>query len=418
MKNYREIADAVFERSEAVIKKRKERNKKVIASLVSVAVCLALIVAIPTVMKFSENPDETTGGLNDTKPVSDTPPFVESTVSSLEELNRPYKDISFVSPEIGYAWRWEERTVYEQYTFFEINGIKYSGRRREVGAGNIGEKVGSETLSGYASHPNDSPSGVHYREFDVFEIKNISSEKLLAVQMDGKYYAFLADSSTPPATFGDFLDDYGLIETLKLGRFTKKYSGEDDKYFRLNDDAYIWDVLNSCKEAASIGTGLWTSQNYISFTVTSDALGVYKHVMYVSEDGYLWTNAFDYAYLYNIGKDAAGKIISHALENSKEAKFEPYYNSIIGKVIEIADDYILVNDSVRCENPEDGISFKVMLDNLRISRYVISGVIGLNSTVRIEYEGGIDVENGYEIHGAFSAAEAIIAENGDVLIPE
>ncbi len=412
MKNYKEIADTVFERSEAVIKKRKERSKRIVVSIGSIAVCLVLIVAIPTVISFSENPDETTGGL------SDTLPFVESMISSLEELNRPYKDISFILPEHGYLWRWEERTVYEQYTEFELNGIKYSGRRRKVGAGNIGKKIGSETLSGYASHPNDSPSGVHYREFDVFEIKNVSSEKLLAVQMDGKYYAFLADSRTPSATLGALLDDYSLQETLRLCRFTKKYAGEDDKCFSLNDDAYIWNVLNSCRNATLIANDIWNSRNYISFTVTSDALGVYKHVMYVSEDGYLWTNAFDYAYFYYIGEDAAGKIISHALGNSKEAKDEPYYSAVTGRVVEITDDYILVNDSILCEDPEDGISFKVMFNDLRVSRYFTSGVIGLNSTVRIEYEGGIDIENGYVIQGAVSAAEAIIAENGNVLIPE
>ena len=32
---------------------------------------------------------------------------------------------------------------------------------------------------------------------------------------------------------------------------------------------------------------------YISFTITSEALGVYKHAMYITEDGYFWTNAFN-----------------------------------------------------------------------------------------------------------------------------
>lgn len=44
--------------------------------------------------------------------------------------------------------------------------------------------------------------------------------------------------------------------------------------------------------------------------------------MYVTVDGYLWTNAFNYQYLFNIGEDAASKIIKYAKENSTEAEYE------------------------------------------------------------------------------------------------
>ena len=49
-------------------------------------------------------------------------------------------------------------------------------------------------------------------------------------------------------------------------------------------------------------------REYYSFTITSETLGVYKVAMYVTVDGYLWTNAFNYQYLFNIGEDAAGSL--------------------------------------------------------------------------------------------------------------
>ena len=92
-------------------------------------------------------------------------------------------------------------------------------------------------------------------------------------------------------------------------------------------------------------------REYYSFTITSETLGVYKVAMYVTVDGYLWTNAFNYQYLFNIGEDAASKIIKYAKENSTEAEYEPYQNTIVGKITEITDEYILLDDSILCANP-------------------------------------------------------------------
>ena len=131
--------------------------------------------------------------------------------------------------------------------------------------------------------------------------------------------------------------------------------------------------------------------------------------------GYLWTNAFDYQYLFNIGEDAAGKIIKYAKENSTEADYEPYRNTIVGKITEITDEYILLDDSILCTNPDDGITYKILLNDLRISRYAESGTIRVGENVQITYEGEIDESN--IIDSAISASDVVIS-GGDVLIPE
>lgn len=136
--------------------------------------------------------------------------------------------------------------------------------------------------------------------------------------------------------------------------------------------------------------------------------------MYVTEDGYLWTNAFNYQYLFNIGKEAAGKIIRYAKENSAKAKYEPYRNCVIGTITQITEEYILVDDSVLCNNPADRITYKVMLNDLRISRYVNYGVVKVGDTVQILYEGEIGEAN--TVTNAISASKATICSK-DVSFP-
>lgn len=74
-----------------------------------------------------------------------------------------------------------------------------------------------------------------------------------------------------------------------------------------------------------------------------------------------------------------------------------------------------MDDSVLCNNPADGITYKVMLNGLRISRYVNYGVVKVGDTVQISYEGEIDETN--TVTTATSASKATIS-NRDALIPE
>jgi len=68
-----------------------------------------------------------------------------------------------------------------------------------------------------------------------------------------------------------------------------------------------------------------------------------------------------------------------------------------------------------CKNPEDGATYKVLLNDLRISRYVDNEIVKVGDTVQIIFEGEIDDTN--TIDGAVSAYQVTIS-GGDVLIPE
>lgn len=330
-----------------------------------------------------------------------------------EGTNDRYKDHIIQAGESGIIWPWEYRTVYEQYIVFELDGVHYQSQGRAVSADLVSELVGTHTVVGY-----DEINGKTYtKDFEVYELKYADKSQFVAVKMDGKYYTFKKDYYAPPSNLGELLDWIDLSQAIELSRFSENGDSADKKHYALNDDDYIWEVLAGCRGAAFIDTSanVENGREYLSFTITSETLGVYKVAMYVTKDGYLWTNAFRYQYLFNIGEDAAGKIIKYAKENSTETEYEPYQKTVAGKIVEITDEYILIDDTVLCNDPADGITYKVLLNDLRISRYVDHEIVKVGSTVQITFESEIDEAN--TIDSAVSASEVTISR-GDVLIPE
>ena len=327
-----------------------------------------------------------------------------------------YKDI-IQAGESAIIWPWEYQTVYEQYTELELNSIKYISKGRAVSAELVRELIGTYTVVGY-DETNDKK---YTEDFEVYELKYADKSQFVAVKMDGKYYTFKKDEYAPPSNLGELFDLVDLPQVIELNRFSENGDGVDKKHHALSNDDYIWEVIAGCRDAAFVdeepGKETWSvhDREYLSFTVTSETLGVYRVAMYVTKDGYLWTNVFNYAYIFDIGEDAAGKIIEYAMENSTDADYEPYQNTVAGKVVEITDEYFLLDDTVICNDPADGTTYKILLNDLRITRYVNHEIIRVGGNVQITFEGEIDSQN--TIDSAISAANVMIS-GGDVLIPE
>ncbi len=372
----------------AECKKKKKNNWMKWGSL---AACFAVLVIAGAAILPSLLGGNTPGGSNDR-----------------------YKGHIIQAGESAIIWPWEYQTVYEQYTELKIDGVKYIGKGREVSASYVGDSIGNYTVVGY-DEINDGKK--YTEEFKVYKLKDVAQSQFIAVKMDGKYYVFKKDEYAPPSTLGELMELVDLSKAIELGRFSEGGDGPDDKHYELNSDDYIWSVLAECDGAVFVEDDKWMvhDREYLSFTITSEVLGVYRVAMYVTEDGYLWTNAFSYQYLFNIGEDAASKIIKYAKENSIEAEYEPYRNSVAGTITEITDEYILVDDSVLCNNPDDGIAYKVLLNDLRISRYVDHGIVEVGDTVQVTFESDLSTDN--TIADAIYISQAMIS-GGDVLIPE
>ena len=274
----------------------------------------------------------------------------------------------------------------------------------------IGDKIGNYNIVGYDGITDERPTVV----CAVYQLKNINQTQFIAVKITDSYYVFKNAVYNPPQTLGELFERVDLSQFLKLERFSENGDGPDAKHFVLNDDKYVWEVLSACKNAVFIDENevYWHpyDRDFISFTISSEALGIYKHSLLITADGYLKTNAFDWGYLYYIGEEATGKIIKYVKKNSTKTEYEPYSNSnsICGNIVEITDDYILVDDSILCKDEADGITYKILINDIRISRYVDKAVIKVGDTVQISYEGEIDEENSNTISNAFSISDVDI----------
>ncbi len=326
-----------------------------------------------------------------------------------------YKDFNIQAGNSAIIWPWKYQTVYERYTGLSLDNAEYRGKGSKISEELVGKLIGTHAIVGYDEITGEK----HTSDFEVYGLKYVDKSRYLAVKMDGSYYVFTNDKYAPPRTLGDLFGLVDFSKAIELNRFSENGDSLSENYSALNDDDFIWKILADCKDAAFVEDDQWTTEGreYISFTLTSESLGVYKVAMYVTADGYLWTNAFDWQYLFNIGKDAAGKIIKYAKENSEEVPYEPYRNSIAGKIIEITDEYILVDDSVLCKEATDGIAYKILINDIRISRYIDNDKIDVNDTVQITYDGEIDEQHSNTIDSALSIAKVIISD-GDAFIPE
>ena len=327
--------------------------------------------------------------------------------------NDRYKDVSIMTEQSMIVWPWERQPVFEKYTSVTIDGTAYRSHGRPVSEELLGDLIGTYTVTGFDQIKGDQYS----EEFEVYQLKYADKSQFVAVKMEGTSYTFKKGKYEPPRTLGELFELVDLSKAIELNRFSVNDDSPNKKYYTLRNDDYVWELLAGCENAPFVEDEKWVAHDreYYSFTVTSETLGVYKVALYVTVDGYLWTNAFDYQYLFQIGEETAGKIIQYAKENSIEAEYEPYRNTVVGKITKITDEYILLDDPILCTNPDDGITYKILLNDLRISRYAESGAIRVGENVQITYEGEIDESN--TIDSAISASDVILSD-GDVLIPE
>jgi len=68
----------------------------------------------------------------------------------------------------------------------------------------------------------------------------------------------------------------------------------------------------------------------------------------------------------------------------------------------------MVDDSVLCKDEAEGITYKILINDIRISRYIDKAIIKVNDTVQISYEGEIDKQNSNTISTAISISEVDI----------
>ena len=379
--------------SDAVTYKRASK-KKAIVKWSSIAACFMVMVMAAALI---------------------VPMFLGGDSISIGGIDRDYKGVISGS-EGDIEFPWEYKLTYEKYYTVKYNGNDYRTRARAINESMLGEVLGTCTAQGVDSYTDKT----YTETFDVRKINGVSEEKMIAVGMDNEYYVYFNDEVKCPATFGELLDAYNLSETLPLIKFSVNEGYKEKGYYQITDDEYIWQVLSECRNAEFYAENdKWSrgDRNYLSFTATSEELGVYKKVFYITEDGYVSTNVFNYSYVYYIGEDAANKIITHAKSNATEAEREQYEYTIAGTITEIGDGYVLIDDTVLCKDKNDGMVFKILTEDLIIRRYLECTNIKVGDTVAVKFQTEIVLGEDNTVSGAISMYKGKVTDSG-MAVPE
>lgn len=331
--------------------------------------------------------------------------------ASIDGIDRTYKNSVLSQSELGVQWPWEYKTVYEKFPTVTYNGRKYTTRSQPIRTALLDGSLGTCTADGYDIYTEQT----YTEQFELRSINGISPERMLAVGSNEHFYVYFSDTTEKPPLWGELLDTYSLMQTLRFDQFSVCESYREKGHYSLSDDTPIREILASCRDAKLSEGSDYPDRSqgtYLSFTATSEALGVYKRVFYVTSDGYISTNIFDYAYTYFIGTEAAEGILNYANANAVEVTPEPYEYSLAGLLTKIGDGYILVDDTPLCKNPKDGTVFKILTDDPRLRRCIVCTDIQIGDMVVVKWQGNNNDNADRVITGAHSMSRGILSDDG------
>ena len=310
-------------------------------------------------------------------------------IGGVERKYNRHFNKTFTETHLTYVW--EDMFDYERFSTVNYNGREYSADGTSINVSLLDEFLGARTLETL-----DDVNNICTIDSEIYTVKGVVKEKGIAIKLNDTYYLYKASEYIPPATFGQLISDYSLSENLTLPEYDLCSNYKEKGHYKLNDGADIWKLLLDCADAPYVETdNEWTFEDkkYYSFTASSTNLGIYKKVFAITVDGFIYTNIFDYSYVFEIGEEKAAEIISFAKENSEKAKADSYMPTFIGKIVEITDDYVLIDDSIRCKWRKSGIQVKILRSSPYFNREFLYKTFEVGDVVEVTFFGIIDDNN-------------------------
>ena len=332
-------------------------------------------------------------------------------------IERIYKTTAIVQETGAPVYPWEYLTEIERYTYMELSGTRYRTRAETIDRSFLGDMIGDAVFTSYDIYKDKEYSA----NKAVYTIQGIDPQELVAVELENAYCVFMKEEYSPPLDLGEFLESLALSENADLNYFIH-YSGENSNNTQtshtISDDSVIWEILSDCRSAPCMELERWFDNDIetVSFSVTSEKLGVYKHGFQISSDGYLSTNLMEWGYVFKIGEDAARQIIDYAEASSIPTEPQSYYNYLYGTYVGTEDGYLLIDDTVLCVKEKDGMIFRVPADDIRMSRVIDLGYVQVGDVVLVSFMGSIDRDT-LTVSEPVSLQKGILSD-GTILIEE
>ena len=449
MKTYEQMAKDVLHRRNESLAAQAKKNSVARRVALAASICIVtlgvtagvfggLILNRPDhpadpngpVLEIPTNPSEDTTNPSEstTTPPENTviPPVITITPPAsgvLWDDLRERNENHYMSTENWIEWGWEEMTDTERYTEMEFDGKTYSmmGTVKNY----LGEWLASGEAYGYDFNEGNTR---HSSPCEIYALTFSPTHHVVAVQFTGQSEVYRYEWKKPydpPATFGELLSDYNLPLSEMISLTSPGYQTADTSWpskYALSDadsDA-IWEILKECENAP-----LNRNYNYrynartdISFSITSEILGIQGRPFVVNQDGYILANLEQYAYKFYIGADTAQEIIDYVLTHmtGPVPPAQPY--EIVGVVTEIGDGYIKVDDSIMMKDPSEGLVFTITTEKKQLSR-VVKHLLQVGSHVAVSYDGRVNEENPLLVETATNIQVVEIdTEGGGYIIPE
>lgn len=401
--NTDDIIDALNEVDDTFIQNAREpkkriRRKALWISAGAVAACIGVVLLLPRMLRQTPHNDHIRHD-----GYCDCPGYQITATPAVGANLWNYKAFSLATRDSMIYFDWDCQSIAKQFSDVTYNNTEYSLRNSyhnedmKVSSSLVGEK-----LADYTAEVREYETGItHTMDCTLYEIAGVDPARFLAVQYAGEknaddYYVFHQKEFNPPATLGEFITSLNLTETLPLIKFS--YNTYDDYYSRerisethglsLEDSKVVWDMIS---EYASAGTRTNEEHGYkdnrITFSATSEALGLYNRSFALVADGYLSTNIDDYGYDYYLGEEAVAEIREYILAHKTEPP-KDRIDSIYGVVTEIEEDYLKIDDTILMINPENGLTFTVYAkDNTTVKSYLMSGQLEIGDHIEILHRG-------------------------------
>ncbi len=335
----------------------------------------------------------------------------------------PAQDIIIITPErykselygseSAVIWPWEYLTDAERYSEVSFEGITYQS------AGSLTDReriITDRPISCRASGYDLINDKTYSEELEAFEIKAVNLKKACAVRFGDEYCLYRQRDYDPPKTLGEFFDDYDLTNSLKLEYYHSCYNYSELEGRRLNDTDELISLIGKLSDAEFVEKQDWSLEglNYLSFNVSCGTTGAENRAMYITENGYLWTNICDYQYVFDIGEKWADAIISCASENSEPADIQAVNVLTGGEITEIGNGFVRFTDSPLCNEPDDAMTFTIPLDDIRIRRFFeYPSAKKPGDVIAVTFSGKVDRSKDNELLNIYTIQEARLSGSGD-----
>ncbi len=251
---------------------------------------------------------------------SNKPESTSDYVFSIRYENAPSTLAGDYEQDTAPLLKWDELTIEHQYDELYFGDVTYNSTAHKVDQADLGKELGEYTLAGFDCYEDK----LHEMQAKCYEIKGISTECIVAVELgDGRYFSY-TNSYYKPQTLGDFADDLGLLENTTIGyAHYEWYDKKNDKYENVTFeedilDSDIWEILltDETREIPAVDNvdSMWLV-NEISFSISSEKLGFDNISIGMTKDGYLTTNILNTGKAFFLGEEKCKELVDYVVKN-------------------------------------------------------------------------------------------------------